>query len=117
MYRKARKKASKNEAKNEQEGYDKQETQSLDRLVEIEAQELAGDNDVLDYTIDQFRVAGIRRVISEMKREDQIIIRKIEEGYNLVEIAEILGVSPAAVNQKLNTIRKKIKNNLENLNF
>ena len=90
---------------------------SLDRLIECEAQELAGDNDVLDYTIDQFRVDGIRRIISEMKTEDQIIIRKIEEGYNQIEIAEILGVSPAAVNQKLNTIRKKIKKNLRNLNF
>ncbi|GHU57143.1 DNA-directed RNA polymerase sigma-70 factor [Bacteroidia bacterium] len=65
----------------------------------------------------QDAVACIRRLIEQLPFLQQTIIRmKDVEGYELVEIAEIVGTQPEAVRVNLSRARKKIREQFTALN-
>jgi RNA polymerase sigma-70 factor (ECF subfamily) len=65
----------------------------------------------------QDAAAWIRRLIEQLPSLQQTIIRmKDVEGYELVEIAEIVGTQPEAVRVNLSRARKKIREQFTALN-
>ena len=76
----------------------------LDAGADIEA-----DTDILDAIDEKQRIAGIRQSLMEFDEKSRTIAVMLYEGYKQNEIAEYLGMSPAAVNKRVKKMRQSLK--------
>ena len=76
----------------------------LDAGADIEA-----DTDILDAIDAKQRLAGIRQSLMEFDEKSRTIAVMLYEGYKQNEIAEYLGMSPAAVNKRMKKMRQSLK--------
>ena len=81
---------------------------SIEGLLDAGA-DIASDIDILDVIEERLRAAEIRQSLMEFDEKSRTIAVMLYEGYKQNEIAEYLGISPAAVYKRLKKMRKSLK--------
>ena len=81
---------------------------SIEGLLDAGA-DIASDIDILDVIEERLRAAQIRQALMEFDEKSRTIAVMLYEGYKQNEIAEYLGISPAAVYKRLKKMRKSLK--------
>ena len=81
---------------------------SIEGLLDAGA-DIASDIDFLDVIEERLRAAEIRQSLMEFDEKSRTIAMMLYEGYKQNEIAEYLGISPAAVNKMMKKMRQSLK--------